>query len=224
MKVLILLLSVVLAAASPRCGTPAASSAGDYGFGQGPPPGETVTVDGSVLTVTETFGDRMFTQIVTRYDAATLMLISAERTASCCMTFWHSSISRNADGSYDLESVTNLPSSQNDDVFKESRPHFRVLGNAPIIVGGLFFIPWIYHVTHASEVARIDFNPLHVEYLSISGTSPSPYPEDVPNSDKALKVSASGQQTTLWYDPCTFTLDAYQSNGYALVRHALLLQ
>lgn len=197
MRALYPLLALALLAASPPCGTAAASSAGDYGLGPGPSPAEVVTSDGKVLTVRQALGDRMFTQVVSRYDAATITLLSAERSASCCLTYWHSTVTRNPDGSYDLESQSTMPSSHGNDVYKESRPHLEVQGGAPIAVAGLFFIPWMHHVTHTSAVMQIDFDPLRVEYLTISDTSPAPYPTGVPAHDRALRVMVGDQATTL---------------------------
>ncbi len=220
MKLLIPFLALILLAVSPPCGTPAASSAGEYGFNE-PAPSEVVTVNRNVITVDQALGDRMFTTIETRYEVRTLTLLASKRHADCCGMYWDSSITRNADGSYDLEAQI-VPGPHGNAVYKESKPHFHPRDNAPIIVGGFFFTPWIYHVTHAEHVARVLFDPLRVEYFVISATQPSPYPDNVPTRDKALRISAGNQQTILWYDPCTFALDAFGGYGGAAVRRALL--
>jgi hypothetical protein len=40
--------------------------------------------------------------------------------------------------------------------------------------------------------------------------------------DKALSVTGDNQSTILWYDPCTFALDAFGGYDGAVVRRALL--
>lgn len=220
MRTLFLLLALLLIAASPPCGAPSASSAGNYGTGTGAR--EEVTSSDNVLTVDEDLGDRGLTHIVSRYDAVMLRLLSSERTAGYAGRQFVSTISRNTDGSYDLESTTVLNTSQPDDVYNESRPHLKVPADTPVIIGGFFLIPWIYHTKHPSRFLEIGFDPLRADYLSVSDASPSPYPDAVPHRDKALRVSAVGPDTTLWYDPCTFALDAYRSGGYLIVRSALL--
>lgn len=220
MKPLVPFLALILLAVSAPCGTPAASSAGEYGFNE-PAPSEAVTVSGNVITVGQALGDRMFTSIESRYDARTLTLLSSKRRADCCGMYWNSTVTRNADGSYDIEAQA-VPGPHDSEAYKESISHFRAQENAPIIAGSFFFIPWIYHVTHAAHVARVMFDPLRVEYLAISATSPSPFPDSVPTHDKALRISAGNQQTILWYDPCTFALDAFGGYDGAVVRRALL--
>lgn len=224
MKSLCPLLATALLAATGPCGTAVGSSAGAYGLGPGPLPNESVTSDGKVLTVYQTLGDRMFTQITSVYDPETLTLMSSERRASCCLTTWHSTIARNADGTYDIESRTVAPSPDGKDERRGSSPHLQLQNDYPIIVGGFFFVPWIRHVTKTSEIVRIDVDPLRVQYLAVRDVSPSPYPEGVSAHDKALLVTASpGQATRLWYDPCTFMLDAYGvNNSSAVVRSTLL--
>lgn len=219
------LLALALLGATLRCGTVTASSSNAYGLAEGAPsPSESIASDGKVITVDTTLGDRMFTVITSQYDAATLTLLSADRHASCCGSSWRSSIARSADGSYDVESQTLLPSQDGKDALNENRPHFEPDANRPIVVGGLFFVPWLHHATNAPEMVQIAFDPLRTNYLSISDAAAAPYPEDVPTHDKALTViSTANQTTTLWYDPCTFTLDAYGTrNGSIVVRRALI--
>lgn len=222
MKALYPLVALILLAATPPCGTATGSSAGLYGFGPAPPSHEDVTYDGKVLTVHQSLGDRMLTGIDSAYDASTLTLLSSESHASCCGTYWHSTITRNPDGSsYDLESETTMPAPNGDDVYKESRPRWPSPRHAPIIVGGWFFVPWLRHATHASSIVRIAFDPLRVQTLNVSDAIHAPRPYGVPSQDKALLVAAVDQTTTLWYDPCTFTLDAYVVNGSVILRRAL---
>lgn len=219
MRITSLPLALLLLAAAPCGVNVVSSSAGTYGAAGmgGPAIEETVTQDGDVLTVAQGLGDRMFTTITSRYDAKTLTLLSASRHASCCGSYWESSVTRNADGSYDIESVMSMPSPDNKDVLKESRPHFEPFGNAPLLVGGYFFVPWIYHVRKTTQLAYITFDPLRVQYIGIEPAGNTP-PEGVPARDKALRVdSMPGRQTILWYEPCTFALDAYQLNGGRLI-------
>ena len=119
MKRLVPFLALILLAASPPCGTPAASSAGEYGF-NAPAPSEAVTVSGNVLTVSQGLGDRMFTTIESQYDARTLVLLASKRHADCCGMYWDSTITRNADGSYGLEAQV-VPGPGDSKAYKECR-------------------------------------------------------------------------------------------------------
>ena len=223
MKALCPLLALLVIGATGPCGTAVRSSAGSYGYlgGGGPPPTESVTTDGNVLTVDQALGDRMFTVITSTYDAKTLTLLSSKRHASCCGGYWESTATRNADGTYDVEAR----SGAGEDVYRESRPHMRVAGTEPVNIGGFFFLPFMYHVTHAADILQIGFSPIQADDLRIGETAASPYPDNVPTHDKALVVSSAVTQrsTILWYDPCTFALDAYGTRGgRVMVRTAAL--
>lgn len=224
MKTLCPLLATALLAAAGPCETAVGSSGGAYGLGPGPFPSEWVTSGGKELTVYQTLGDRMFTQITSRYDSATLKLMSSERRASCCLTTWLVTVARNADGTYVIESRTVAPSTGGNEERRESSSRLRLRNDDPIIVGGFFLVPWIRHVTKTSEIARIDVDPLRVQYLAVRDVLPSPYPDGVSVHDKALLVTAARDQATLlWYDPCTFTLDAYGANSNSAVVRSTLM-
>lgn len=220
-----LLLAIGLLATHGACGDPAASSTGTFGVGAGVPlPSESVSSDGHTITVDESFGDRMFTTVTSRYDAKTFQLLSSERHASCCGAYWKSSIERNGDASYDIESKTFPPSRDGKDFLLESRPHFETEANRPLIAGSLLFVPWLYHATHSNDLVRISFDPLRTDYIIIADVPGAPYPDGVPSHDKALSVtSISDRPTTMWYDPCTFIVDAYGNRGGSVtIRTALV--
>ncbi|HET9097658.1 MAG TPA: hypothetical protein VFN37_13440 [Candidatus Baltobacteraceae bacterium] len=224
MKALYPLLALLLMGATGPCGTAVRSSAGSYGYlggGFGPAPSENVTSDGNVVTVDQAMGDRMFTVITTRYDAKTLTLLSSKLRASCCGSYWNSSVTRNADGSYDVEAQM----TSGEDVYKESRTRMHVAANEPINIGGLFFLPFMYHATQAAEILQVDFSPIMTGYLRVQQTAAAPYPANVPAHDKALIVTSmrTRRSAILWYDPCTFALDAYGTrDGRVEVRTAVL--
>ncbi len=210
-------------AAAP-CGTTPPIGSSEYGFSTGVPrPGITVTRNGSVLSVVEAFGDRMFTVIRSTYDATTLTLLNSDRHADCCGSAWQSTISRNPDGSYDVEAQTWGLSMDNRDVLKESRPHLSVPPNERLVVGMLLLVPWIYHKTGEKEFETIDFNPLRSRIVDITEVAAAPYPSGVPARDHALRLSSWSQPAmTLWYDPCTFAVDAYgRSSDNAIIRSSL---
>ena len=219
-------LALTLLGASAPCGT-SPISAGSYGYlgDGGPAPAEWVTVDRGALTAHQVVGDRMFTDITATYDAKTLALTSLRRHASCCGSYWQSSVSRNADGTYDVEAQMSSPSPKTDDLYKESRPHMFVAAGTFINTGGFFLVPWAYHVMQLSQILELSFSPLRTDYLSVSQTPAAPYPDNVPTRDKALELNQAvpRQSITLWYDPCTFTLDAYGSReNLVWVRTAVL--
>lgn len=213
MKALYPLLALLLIGAAGPCGTAVRSSAGSYGYlgGFGPMPAESVASDGNVLTVDQALGDRMFTVITSTYDAKTLRLLSSKRHASCCGSYWNSTVTRNADGTYDVEAQT----AAGEDVYTESRPHMLAGQNEPVNIGGFFFLPFMYHVTHAADVLNLSFSPIQTDDLSIRETAAAPYPDNVPPHDKALVATSmlTQRSTILWYDPCTFALDAYGTRG-----------
>jgi hypothetical protein len=221
MRVYVPLLALLLLGASPACPT-APLSAGIYGYlgYVAPPPEESVSIDAQRTTVSQALGDRMFTAITATYDAKTFALLSLHRHASCCGSAWSSDVSRNADGSYDIEAQMR----SGPDVYKESRTHFDPV-NAEINAGGFFIIPWVYHVNHVPQIVQLTFSPIHADFFTIEKADAAPYPDDVPNGDNALVLKASDGKPamTLWYDPCTFTLDAYGSReGVVWVRTAAL--
>lgn len=226
MRVFIPLLALTLLGATAPCGT-APASAGTYGYlgYGGPPPVESVVSDAREITVSQGLGDRMFTQIVATYERKTLTLLSLKRHASCCGSYWEATLLRNSDGTYAVEAQMTWPSPNGQDIYKESRAHMYVPPDAIINSGGFFFIPWIYAKKHASEVLELSFSPLRTDLFAITQTPAAPFPENVPVRDKALllKPTAGGSAITLWYDPCTFTLDAYGSpDSVVHVRTGLL--
>lgn len=228
MKALIPLFAILLIGAA-HCGTAAGSSAGSYDYpgAAGPAPTENVTSDGKIVTVSQALGDRMFTTNTSTYDSKTFALLSSKQHASCCGSYWNSTVTRNTDGTYDVEAelMSAAPVGKPPDVYKESRPHWNLQGDTPIIAGGLFFVPFLYHMTHAFTIAHLSFSPVKIDFLSVRETPAAPYPDHVPAHDKALLLTTTPNEPaiTIWYDPCTFTLDAYGSrNGRVTVRSALL--
>ena len=214
------ILAVLIFAVLGPCATGPAS-AGSYGYsGQAPEPSESVTANGGRVVVHETLGDRMFTNFVSIYDAKTMTLLSSTRQASCCGSSWNASLDRSWDGTYSIKAQEFT----GDGVYEESLTHFDA-GKTPVVVGGLFLVPWLYHVTKAPQLLQINFSPIRTDLLSVSEATAEPFPESVPKSDKALEVKTSDRKTvtTLWYDPCTFTLDAYGTRGGKIeIRNALL--
>lgn len=187
----------------------------------GPPPSVTISSSSKLLTVTEVLGGRTSTRIVSHYDTDTAALVSSERNASCCLTYWHSSIMRNPDMTYSVASEVREPSADNKDIQSESRPRIEIPKTYTLITGGYFVLPWVRHRTHGSKIAEIEFDPLRVRYLLVRDNVLTQHPPGVPISDRALSVGAEGETTLLWYDPCTYTVDAYSlSDGKVFVRQA----
>ncbi|HEV3153977.1 MAG TPA: hypothetical protein VGZ02_09255 [Candidatus Baltobacteraceae bacterium] len=159
------------------------------------------------MTVQQALGDRMFTTITAAYDAKTQALAYLKREANCCGSYWFSSVTRNADGTYDIEAQ--MTSGQG--VYKESRSHFNG-GTALINAGDFFIVPWMYHVTHIAQIVELSFSPIRTDLIRPEETAAAPFPEGVPSHDGALLLRGVDNKPmgTLWYDPCTFTLDAYK--------------
>ena len=164
-------------------------------MGPGPLPSEAVSSDGHTIT---------------------------ERHGTCCLGSWNSTITQNANGSYDVESQAWPPSRDGKDVYKESRPNLELQGTPAVVVGSLLFVPWLRNASKASRIVEIVFDPLQIRYLTIEDVSPLPLPDNVPAGDKALTVSIGSSQETLWYSPCTYMLDAYTDGNSIVVRQALL--
>lgn len=221
MDVFHLLVATLIGAAPIVCGTPVESTAGGYGsYGGGPAPSERVTRDGAALSVDTTLGDRQFTTILSRYDASTLALLSVKMHASCCGSEWSASVTKNADDTYDIETQELM---EGNDVLRKSRPHLHVQPHVPITVGGYFFVPFLQHAARASQIARIDLDSAQVQYLTIEPVASPDFPDGVPHADRAERITDGRSTTLLWFNPCTFTLDAYgQPNSVATVRHALI--
>lgn len=210
----------LVVAASVTCGTAVESSAGGYGYGPGPAPFENVSISNGVITVDSALGDRQFTTILSRYDAKDMTLLSADMHASCCGSSWSASVRRGADGTYDVETEG---STFADDVIKTSRPHLHIDSQIPVVIGGLFFAPFLQHATHASRLARIDLDSAQVRYLTIEPAPAVAVPSGVPNVDR-VELTRDGDVTTvMWFNPCTFTLDAFGTlDGVSVVRRALI--
>lgn len=221
MRVYIPLLALALLGAYARCPT-APLSAGIYGYlgYDGPSPVESVSVDAGRINVRQALGDRMFTALDATYDGKTLALLSMRRHASCCGSSWTSDVRRNADGTYDIEAQMR----SGEDVYEERRTHFNP-GNAEINAGGFFIIPWVYHATHVPQIVQLSFSPIRMDFLWVENADAAPYPALVPERDKALVLKTLDHKSaiTLWYDPCTFTLDGYGSRaGVVWVRTGAL--
>lgn len=179
-----------------------------------------ISQHGGILSVDEAFGDRMFTSVRSTYDAGTLSLLTSEREANCCGEYWKSTMRRNNDGTYDVEAETDVTQS---DVLTESRPRYQSYGRA-IVAGMLLLTPWVYYKTHSQYVTTITFDPLRIRDIAITEVPAAPYPEDVPTRDLALKLTPFGKSPmTIWYDPCSFVVDAFGSSAdNAQVRSSLI--
>lgn len=89
----------------------------------------------------------------------------------------------------------------------------------PIAVRSLFLVPWIYHRTHARFIGVLSFQPIRVDSADIIATANAARPVGVPADDLALAVTERTRGTTvLWYDPCTFVVDAYDNSATGILR------
>lgn len=218
LRMLTLVMILCCMGAAP-CGTGPPIGTWTYGL-QEPKPSFSIAQRGNVLSVNEAFGDRMFTVFRSTYEADSLRLLTSDRHASCCGEYWNSTIRRNNDGTYDVEAQTNLTST---DVLTESRPHYQSYGRL-IVAGTLLLTPWVYAKTHTQYIQTVTFDPLSIRDVAITETPAMPYPNGVPKADHAIKLTAFGQPPNIvWYDPCTFVVDAYgRSADHAWVRTSLI--
>lgn len=175
---------------------------------------------GGIVTVSEQSFDRMFTGSTATYDLATRMLLSGSIHASCCGGRWTSTVARNGDGTYDVTKVT--------DTFNlTDAEHMHYHGLPPgafVTFGSDRLIPWIVAKQHPAQIYAIDINPLHFRQLTVADSHLAP-PAGVPKGDRVLAMSSwdspQGKRTTyLWYDPCTFSVDAEGSDA----EHALIYE
>lgn len=93
-----------------------------------------------------------------------------------------------------------------------------------MIVNAFELVPWIYHVTHTNKIetvfrSRLTASDITIEILDVIRGSALMKPAGVPSVDDALwLVQKSGKTTTLWYNPCSFSLDAIQKGSSLVVR------
>ena len=177
--------------------------------------------------VSDFAADRSFTTTLSRYDAKTLALRSASQHASCCGDDWTSNLTRNGDGSYTAASSHRAFTPRQNEGRAAIKREWLNPRNAIIVVNALGLVPWIYHVTHPRSLESVTLPSLFndkttSEMLDVIQPVYVPTPAGVPNSDLALRlVNKFGGTTTLWYNPCTFVLDAIQTRASLVLRENL---
>jgi hypothetical protein len=207
------ILAVALIAVTP-CGT-ASPPVGrwTYRVADGPAPSGTIRLDGPAIVVSDFASDRAFTTTISRYDAKTLRLISVKQHASCCLTTWNASIVSDSNGAYLITTAS-------------GRKHLAGT-REPIVVNAPELLPWLFHRTGAGSMVAISLpnissNGVRVGSIGISEVSNETRPTGVPRFDRALRVTAdSGGPTILWYDSCTFVVDAIVKSGSLALRNGL---
>src|SRR5262249_23149660 len=110
---------------------------------------------------------------------------------------------------------TQLHGSPNNDVVRQSRPQFAYTGEAPLIVGPFTLAPWLYSERNVKSLSALTFFPIGVRTYALERAPSTSRPGQLPKSDLGIVLKATDAQgdTTLWYDPCTYVVDAYVSSG-----------
>ena len=222
----LLVLAVVLVAAAPCQPVGPPTGRWTYHVPFGPLPSTSIQVNGALIVVSDFAGDRALSSTMSRYDAKALNLLSAEQHASCCGGEWSATVTRGADG-YDVVAkrfAQTAPGKR-----KETTSHVRLpLTDRPVIVNAMALLPWTYHMTHARFVESISLPDASIDSigsqtLAIVDVADSATPASLPVRDRALRVTReSGDATVLWYDPCTFLVDAFESRTSLVVRSDLI--
>jgi hypothetical protein len=228
MRRLLLVLVVALVAATP-C-RPASPPTGRWTYNRFtgvPQPSASIKREETAIVVYDFAGDRAFTSTTSRYDAKSLDLLSADQHASCCVGEWSATVTRGADGSYDV--VTKRLAQLGPGKPKETFGHVRLPPtDRPLIVNAMALLPWIYHVTHARLMESISLPNLSIDSvgsqtLGIVEAADEARPSSLPAGERALRVTReSGNATVVWYDPCTFVVDAFESPASLVVRSDLI--
>ena len=161
-------------------------------------------IDGTI-TETDFLGDRMFTLAEGTYDASFVLQRSSSHS-SCCGGHWSQSLVRNSDGTYDFSSESAGPTGTHTEHLK-----YQPTGIG-IMYDGIGLLPWMISKTHATHVSSMSFNPTSVQQEAISTAHIDP-PDGVPRGDATISVQSSidGKPfiRSIWYDPCTFVVDAW---------------
>jgi hypothetical protein len=223
-----LVLGVVLVAATP-C-RPASPPTGTWTYTRSigrPQPSASIKREGRAIVVHNFAADRAFTSTTSRYDAESLDLVSVVQHASCCAGEWSATVTQSADGSYDV--VTKRFTQPGNGKLKETLGHVRLpRTDRPLIVNSIALLPWIYHATHARSVESVSLPDLAIDSvrtqtLGIAEVAGEARPSGLPAGERALRVTReSGDATVLWYDPCTFVVDAFKIGTSIVVRSELI--
>jgi hypothetical protein len=221
---LITLLAIALVAASP-CATSAPS--GRWTFGPrivgAPQPATSIEHAAASIVVSDFAGDRAFTSTTSRYDAVSLALLSGDRHASCCAGEWNATVTRDADGSYDVLTRQLTPGDAGTMKTISQRAHLPRPAR-PLVLGATPLLPWIYQVTHARSVDMLELpgpsrTSVVAETVDLAEADGDASPAGLAAGERGLRLTwKSKDSIVLWYDPCTFVVDAIQSPATLLMR------
>jgi len=162
----------------------------------------------------------MFTGTTVAYDIASFRVRSAKQGQSCCGVRNQASITQNADGSLDIETEV-CCGGDAQDVTRESRAHFAYRNADPVLVASLVLIPWLHVERHVQIMWSLRFFPIEERSLAVNDAPASTPPDRVPKTDLAIDVQDYGFQpnpTRIWYDPCTYVVDAFEGKNYIQIR------
>lgn len=207
----VLVLVLALLGATCTHGPPVGSW--NYGLFQGAPPASTaVKVSAGDITVINGLGDRAFTSTTSIYDASTMKLESVNQTRSCCLSYWNAKATTNADGSLDVETLFCCGSADARDVMKESRPHFTLRADEPLLAYSFALVPWLYVERRVQGVDDLSFFPMKEQSYSLKDADPAARPDGVPKSDRGVELHDNVYgpvALSIWYNPCTYVVDAF---------------
>lgn len=198
--------------------------AGTWSFvGTGAPitPTYSVQRDASEVRVGDMAGDRMFTDSRATYDDTTLALLSYRSHASCCGGTWTSSLTRAEDGSYTIRAQSDGPAG----IYTEQLRRYSAQPDTVLIAGaGYDLLPWLLAKRPKAHFLQLRVGPIAWAPLEVHAAG-VPRPAGVPVGDRTLEIvtrDAAGinQVSYLWYDPCTFVLDAEGPRDHPMLRGA----
>lgn len=178
---------------------------------------------GNIVLVDENLGDRMFTSTLTAYDLQNqLHLRSVKQSQSCCGMSRSVTVNTNVDSTYNVQTQYFFNTGTADRAAKR-RPHLAYRGDGPLLVGSIAPIPWLFVVKHSVAFSLLTFFPVAITQYRIEYAASRPSLDGLPDSDQGITIrtSTNRDSTTLWFNPCTYVIDAYQSgDGGVLVREA----
>jgi hypothetical protein len=185
-------------------------------------------LEAGAIVVSDFAADRAFTSTSSRYDATTLALLSVNQEASCCGNRWTAALTRAADGSFDADVSRMVPvPGQAMLVEKHDRVHIPPTGRITI-VSAMALVPWVYHQLNPTAVETLllpgsQTDAIDSQTSIIAQADDEDRPPAVPARDRALRLAPKrGSTTVLWYDPCTFVVDALKRGTWVMIRSGLI--
>lgn len=181
-------------------------------------PSATIARDpsGNIVETDVTSESGMTTTTRAVYDAKTLVLLHAASHCDCSGAPFDAMIERNADATYTFEAKTGGSAPKD-----QKRDHVELDQGDLLVAGNELLVPLMAAKLHVTEVDAFDYMSMELIPEEVESVDGGDRPSGARASDTAVAIKPPREKNEhvtrfLWYDPCTYRVDAIDVNTVSI--------